>query len=127
VDRTSVTQRLTNTPEEEDYPSIAAGANGDIWLAYVQFHHSPDHLQLRVSPHEAPRDFSHYQEPTAGPDLGQKYAAARGENRQLDPPGGIYIELPFRLTRRDVPGFSGLKIMGVTLTSSLALSMPLAP
>ncbi len=35
VDRVPVTARLAETPEEEDYPSVATGANGDIWLAYV--------------------------------------------------------------------------------------------
>jgi hypothetical protein len=33
VDRVPAAVRLTNTPEEEDYPAIAAGANRDVWLA----------------------------------------------------------------------------------------------
>jgi hypothetical protein len=47
VDRVPAAMRLTNTPEEEDYPAVASGANGDVWLAYVQFHHNPDHIKLR--------------------------------------------------------------------------------
>jgi hypothetical protein len=90
VDRTPVTQRLTNTPEEEDYPSLAAASNGDIWLAYVQFHHSPDHLQLRVSPHQAPTDFSAYREPTGGDQIWvRKYSGGTwGEPMAITKPGG---------------------------------------
>jgi hypothetical protein len=90
VDRVPVAQQLTATPEEEDYPSLASGAHGDIWLAYVQFHHSPDHLQLRVSPHKAPRDFKQYQEPTGGDQIwARKYSEGSwGEAIAVTPPGG---------------------------------------
>jgi hypothetical protein len=89
VDRVPAAQRLTDTPEEEDYPSIAKGAHEDIWLAYVQFHHSPDHLQLRVSPHEAPQDFKQYREPTGGDQIwARKYAGGSwGDAIAITPPG----------------------------------------
>ncbi|HXW13920.1 MAG TPA: hypothetical protein VEN79_05360, partial [Terriglobia bacterium] len=75
VDRVSPASRLTNTPEEEDYPSIAAGPDGKIWLAYVQFHHSPNHLKLRVTPHEDPQKYSQYAVPTGGDQIwAQNYA-----------------------------------------------------
>ena len=57
VDRVPVAARLTNTPEEEDYPSLAPGPNGDVWLAYVQFHHSPDADKLRAAISEATQRF----------------------------------------------------------------------
>ena len=38
-------------------PSLAVGANGDVWLAYVQFHHSPDADKLRASPPKMPARF----------------------------------------------------------------------
>jgi hypothetical protein len=69
VDRVSPAARLTNTPEEEDYPSLAAGGNGEIWLAYVQFHHSPDHLKLRATPREDPGKYSQYAAPTGGDQI----------------------------------------------------------
>jgi hypothetical protein len=76
VDRVSPAARLTDTPEEEDYPSIAAGANGDIWLTYVQFHHSPDHLKLRVTPRVDPGKYSQYAVPTGGDQIwAQRYAS----------------------------------------------------
>jgi hypothetical protein len=49
IDRVPAAYRLTDTrEEEEDYPSIAKDKNGDAWLAYVQFHHSPNHVQFPV-------------------------------------------------------------------------------
>jgi hypothetical protein len=75
VDRVPPAVRLTNTPEEEDYPAVAAGANGDVWLAYVQFHHSPDYIELRTTPKEDPKEYSKYKEPTGGDQIWvQKYS-----------------------------------------------------
>ncbi len=69
VDRVPVSTRLTETPEEEDYPALAAGANGDVWLAYVQFHHSPDAGKIRANPPRMPTDFNIYAEPTGGDQI----------------------------------------------------------
>jgi hypothetical protein len=75
IDRLPVSTRLTNTTEEEDYPSIAKDKNGDAWLAYVQFHHSPDYMKLAAPLHEAPKDFSQYRESTGGDQIWlQKYS-----------------------------------------------------
>jgi hypothetical protein len=82
VDRVPVTARLTDTPEEEDYPSLAAGANGEAWLAYVQFHHSPDAEKIRANPPGTPKDFTLYAEPTGGDQIWvRKYSGRNwGEN-----------------------------------------------
>ena len=75
IDRVPASYRLTNTAEEEDYPSIARDKNGDAWLAYVQFHHSPDHVKLAAPLHEAPKDLSQYQQPVGGDQVWlQKYS-----------------------------------------------------
>ena len=75
VDRVSTPRRLTDTKEEEDYPSIASAPNGDVWLAYVQFHHSQDYEKLRMSPPEVPKDFKQYQEATGGDQIwARKYS-----------------------------------------------------
>jgi len=89
VDRVPVTAGLTHTPEEEDYPSLAASKNGDIWLAYVQFHHSPDADQIRANPPEAPKDFKLYAEPTGGDQIwARKYSGGSwGENVAVTPAG----------------------------------------
>jgi hypothetical protein len=89
VDRVPVTARLTDTPEEEDYPALAAGPHGDVWLAYVQFHHSPDANKIRANPPVAPQDFKLYAEPTGGDQIwARKYAGGQwGENIAVTPAG----------------------------------------
>jgi hypothetical protein len=75
IDRVPASYRLTDTPEEEDYPSIASGKNGDAWLAYVEFHHSPDHVKLAAPLHEALKDFSPLKQPVGGDQIWlQKYS-----------------------------------------------------
>ena len=50
VDRIPVTAALTNDKEEQDYPAAARAANGDVWVAYLQFKHHPDHDAMRHTP-----------------------------------------------------------------------------
>ncbi len=69
IDRVPVATRLTDTPEEEDYPALAASPDGDAWLAYVQFHHGSDADKLRASPSKIPTDFKLYAEPTGGDQI----------------------------------------------------------
>ena len=78
-----------NTREEEDYPSLAVGANGEAWLAYVQFHHSRDADQLRANITDIPKDFSRYAVPTGGDQIWvRKYAAGRwGDAMAVTPCG----------------------------------------
>ena len=80
IDRVPAAYRLTNTPEEEDYPSIAKDKNGDAWLAYVEFHHSPDHVKLGAPLHETPKDFAQYKQPVGGDQIWlQKYSSGAWE------------------------------------------------
>jgi hypothetical protein len=75
VDRVSESAQLTKTSEEEDNPSLAIAPNGDIWLAYVQFHHSPNYNQLRGTPREDPKKYAQYAAPTGGDQIwAQKYS-----------------------------------------------------
>ncbi len=66
VDRIPANWQLTNTPDEEDYPAAAVGPNGDIWLAYLQLQHHPEHNQIRAPYTTAPKDFSKLSEPPKG-------------------------------------------------------------
>jgi hypothetical protein len=92
VDRVPNAVRLTDTPDEEDYPSAAAGQNGVIWLAYEQFHHSPDYVKLRESLSQAPKTFSQYREPTGGDQIWvRRYSEGSwGEPIPLTKPGGDF-------------------------------------
>ena len=90
VDRIPVAARLTHTREEEDYPSIASGPNGDGWLAYMQFHHSADADKLRAAISEQPKDFNQYAEPAGGDQIwARKYSAGNwAEPIAITPSGG---------------------------------------
>ena len=69
IDRIPAAQQLTNSPEEEDYPSTASAPNGDVWLAYVQFHHAQEHVKLAVPPRKDPEDYSNLSQPTGGDQI----------------------------------------------------------
>ncbi|HJZ94866.1 MAG TPA: DUF3604 domain-containing protein [Candidatus Solibacter sp.] len=66
VDRIPVTNQVARTPEEEDYPSAAAGREGNVWMAYVAFKHHPRYNQLRQALSEPLQDFERLKEPTGG-------------------------------------------------------------
>ncbi|HTS68867.1 MAG TPA: hypothetical protein VMO17_07770, partial [Terriglobia bacterium] len=89
VDRIPVAARLTNSPEEEDYPALASGSNGDVWLAYIQFCHSADADKLRAAISEVPKDFKPYAVPTGGDQIwARKYSAGKwGDPIAVTPSG----------------------------------------
>ncbi|MDQ6676251.1 MAG: hypothetical protein M3Z09_03040 [Acidobacteriota bacterium] len=58
ADRIPPTARITESPEEEDFPSAAADKDGGIWMAYVSFRHNPDHDRLRARLQTPIADFS---------------------------------------------------------------------
>jgi hypothetical protein len=43
-------ERLTSDAEEQDQPAAAVDSSGNIWLAYLQFKHHPDHDKIRNTP-----------------------------------------------------------------------------
>ena len=69
VDRIPPFMQLTSSPEEQDYPAAAVAKNGDVWLAYMEFHHNKDHNRLRANLQTAPTDFSEYKAPTGGDQI----------------------------------------------------------
>ena len=52
VERVPQWTRITNDREEQDYPAAVAGKNGEVWLAYAEFKHHPDHNRIRVTPNQ---------------------------------------------------------------------------
>ncbi|HUE22660.1 MAG TPA: hypothetical protein VMQ86_13330, partial [Bryobacteraceae bacterium] len=81
VDRVPPVTRITDTPEEQDYPSAALDKSGNAWVAYVEFKHSKDHNKIRAD-HEKPiTDFEPLRQPTGGDQIlvkhydGQKWGA----------------------------------------------------
>jgi hypothetical protein len=75
VDRIPPSVQITKTPEEEDYPSAAGAKNGDVWLAYVQFRHNPEHNRLRAAIATPLKDFSKLKAPPGGDQVfARKYS-----------------------------------------------------
>jgi hypothetical protein len=80
LDRVPATTQITKTKEEEDYPAAAAGKNGEVWLAYIQFRHNPEHNALRAPLPSPPKDFSKWKAPTGGDQVFvRKYVGGKWE------------------------------------------------
>ena len=90
VDRIPPAVQLTNSPEEQDYPAAAANKNGNVWLAYMEFHHNKDHNRLRANRETPLTDFSELKAPTGGDQiLAMKIADGKpSEPIAVTPPGG---------------------------------------
>src|SRR5260370_23487028 len=52
VDRVPAWSRITDTPDEQDYPAATTDKAGNVWLAYVEFRHNPDHDRIRLTPNQ---------------------------------------------------------------------------
>ncbi len=59
------TTRLTNSPEDQDYPA-SAQAGDNVYVAYVQFSHSNRELERRKGFQVAPQNFDFLARPTGG-------------------------------------------------------------
>ncbi len=90
VDRIPPSTRLTSSPDEQDYPVAAAAPNGDLWLAYLEFKHRPDHDQLRAPFKETPKDLSSLMEKAAGDQVFvMRYSGNQwSEPMAISAPGG---------------------------------------
>jgi hypothetical protein len=69
ADRIPPSFPVTNSPDEEDYPAIAADKAGDLWLAYVAFRHNPDHDRIRAPFERRPADFEDMAAPAGGDQI----------------------------------------------------------
>src|ERR1700691_883145 len=90
IDRLPPSSQVTSSLEEQDYPVAALAPNGDVWLAYLEFKHNPEHNKLRAPLTAAPKDFGRY---TAAPSGDQVFLKRFSQNRWDEPiaitaPGG---------------------------------------
>ncbi len=90
VDRVPPPVRITQTPDEEDFPSAAADRNGNVWMAYSRFKHNPNYNKLRAPMQVAPTDFKPWAGPTGGDQiLARHYAGGKwGPEIAITPGGG---------------------------------------
>jgi hypothetical protein len=69
ADRVPPATRVTDTRDEEDYPSAAVDRSGNVWAAYVLFRHHPNHWEME-RPMSAPLEkFAQLKEPTGGDQI----------------------------------------------------------
>jgi hypothetical protein len=69
IDRIPASTQITKTTDEEDYPAAAVASNGDVWMAYIQFRHHPEHNELRAAPQTAIKDFSKFMASPGGDQI----------------------------------------------------------
>ncbi len=105
ADRAPPAFRLTETPDEEDFPCAAVDKNGGVWIAYLVFRHSPDHNLLRAPLRTVPTDFSKLSEPTGGDQI---FARHYSSNKWDDPiavtaPGGDFYRTSIAVDGRGRP------------------------
>jgi hypothetical protein len=82
ADRVPGCRQLADSPEEQDFPAAVAGKDGSIWIAYLEFKHAPDAVQLRLNLKEAPANFDRYSEKPGGDQV----FARRYANGTWEPP-----------------------------------------
>ena len=90
VDRIPPSSRLTQTPDEEDFPSAASDKQGNVWIAYLTFHHNHDHNRLRAPVEQRITDFAPLKSPTGGDQVFTRgYSGGTwGEPVAITQPGG---------------------------------------
>jgi len=89
IDRIPPVARLTTSPEEQDYPAAVTDKSGNVWLAYMEFRHNPNHNQLRWNPKQAITDFAPLKEPAGGDQVMlMKITAGKASEPIAITPGG---------------------------------------
>ncbi|HEY3835715.1 MAG TPA: hypothetical protein VGL72_04060 [Bryobacteraceae bacterium] len=69
VDLLPPVTRLTEDPDEEDYPASTVAKDGTLWLAYANFRHHPEHDRINANRKTAPENFDEYKAPTGGDQI----------------------------------------------------------
>ncbi|HEY3840898.1 MAG TPA: DUF3604 domain-containing protein [Bryobacteraceae bacterium] len=90
IDRVPGYQQITNSPDEEDYPAAAAAKDGTVWIAYIDFKHSPDYVKVRLPLQTAPANFDRFSEKPGGDQcFARKFSnGAWGPPIAISEPGG---------------------------------------
>jgi hypothetical protein len=85
IDRVPSATQVTRNSDEQDYPAAAIAKNGDVWAAWMEFKHHPDHNRLRTNYSEAPANFDAI---TTKPP-GDQIWAAKFSNGRWDAPVAV--------------------------------------
>lgn len=105
LDRVPPHRQITQTPEEEDFPSAAVDRKGNVWMAYSVFRHNRDHDRLRAPLTQPMRDFSALRSPTGGDQImARRYAnGAWEEPVPVTQPGGDDYRTAIAINGRGTP------------------------
>ena len=87
IDRIPAATQLTNSPEEQDYPTAVVDKNGVGWVAYLEFKHNPEHNQLRANVRSEITDFTKLKAATGGDQVWVRKVAG-GEPIAITAAGG---------------------------------------
>jgi hypothetical protein len=79
-------ERITSDPQEQDQPAAVTDSSGNIWLAYLEFKHNPDHDKIR----NTPENFENMSAKPGGDQIvARKYAGGVWSNAMaITDPGG---------------------------------------
>ena len=69
VDRVPAVARITDTPDEQDFPSAALDNKGNAWVTYVEFRHAKNHNAIRADHDQPITDFDPLHEATGGDQI----------------------------------------------------------
>ncbi len=87
VDRIPAASQITSSSEEQDYPVAATDKSGNVWIAYLEFKHHPDHNRLRANMRAPMTDFSKLKEPPGGDQVFLRKLSG-GDTIAITPAGG---------------------------------------
>ncbi|MEZ5351491.1 MAG: DUF3604 domain-containing protein [Bryobacteraceae bacterium] len=66
VDRIPATEAILESDQEQDYPAAATSSTGEVWLAWLEFRHHPEHNRLRANFTSEPANFDERTLPAGG-------------------------------------------------------------
>ena len=103
IDRVPPSSRLTQTADEEDFPSAAKDKQGNVWIAYLTFRHNADHNRLRAPVQQPLTDFAPLKSPTGGDQVfARRYSGnAWDQPIAITQPGGDLYRTSVAIDRQD--------------------------
>ncbi len=105
IDRVPSGLEITQTPDEEDFPSAAVDRAGNIWMAYSIFRHHPEHDRLRAPLTVPLTDFAPLRAPTGGDQIvARRYAKGEWEDPvAVTLPGGDHYRTAIAIDGHGTP------------------------
>ncbi len=95
ADRIPASTQVTRSPDEQDMPAAAAAKNGDVWIAYLDFKHNPEHVRLRLPFQIEEKKLDEFTKPTGGDRImARRYAGGKWDEAIAMSEGGGDVYRP---------------------------------